>query len=1060
MGKFSDPNYYLLKQYFDVLIPTRTGTDKSYLIGPNKTIVSDGGVYTILYEDHPTRGYVGHRFSIDSITGNRFIMTYEGLESSFQIDTLNTSTTSAELSAFGIGNNFYFRKDSFFHFWLARPTQDDLYHDYCNQEKTFLFFGKIWPSSGNKYAIEFEGLKDFTLHGLPEHNQTVNMTEWLKVYWDQVHHELYSMTKHFWSMLDAREIDLRWLAYIAQIYGIEISESILNEIALREWVENLPYFLKRIGTYNALYIVWKVFMQNTENKLNVYERWGEWCTQTLDNLFGDVKDTFEDHHYLEFYGTQPSGGAGDYYYSRYNPANYPTHTTSETAPVSCGTFSWNFGVSENFLASVYDNLNCSIGEIRQESIEVTGYDPQRLTTAVIYLSGGSYNGDFTHSIGVEMGSATASASNLIFWGLSNEVAQMSDMTNDFISLSFETSTSSAGVSRWFRLSEYESGVRVNYADSTFAYAADTPYYLVITRTGSILSASIFNRKRLWANDLVESISINPLNDVDQYTNLYVVNAFRTTGHGRWYGNIYTLYTTNLNYTRTISASGSKVLTPHYKVQVDLSTEPLGDIFDDATIISEDVITELYRNFEYVRPSMKYAHYEELIAPLARIDLVGDSIPLYPRQSNGFFNTFFTGSRFLSAGGNTGAGGSNTDSYFQQFATKTWTVSHDLGSDTLLVQPWVFTGVNSDNAQFIIPKNIQILDTSNVQITFNESYRGVVSIAAPSVSAVSYTGVVSAAPSASWGFQHNLNTLTPSASGYSQPPGPVAMYWDTDGYRIFPDINDMVTDDRIKATWNNSVSGTGLVRRSDYYHIQSDPSSVWNIPHNLNSFVIPQFYRRDPSPANDREMFPKTVIAVDENNLKVTWDFAVRGYAHIVQVPRDRVIYSPYTCDEFGLGICTDVLGYWKIGTGTNPLWNPFVQNDLETPVASGTFYNIEDDANNIYVDFIVPENADPVDIKEVGLFNYTDDLIFYSRASGLYKPDNVQTFFHYRIVKLESSSSSSTSSSSSSSISEESSSSSTSSSSSSTSTEIISGGDAVYFFTWGSGSEGQLGLGG
>jgi CTP-dependent riboflavin kinase len=62
-------------------------------------------------------------------------------------------------------------------------------------------------------------------------------------------------------------------------------------------------------------------MQNTENKLNVYERWGEWCTQTLDNLFGDIKDTFEDHHYLEFYGTQPSGGAGDYYYSRYNPAN-------------------------------------------------------------------------------------------------------------------------------------------------------------------------------------------------------------------------------------------------------------------------------------------------------------------------------------------------------------------------------------------------------------------------------------------------------------------------------------------------------------------------------------------------------------------------------------------------------------------------------------------------------------------------------------------------------------------------------------------------------------------
>jgi hypothetical protein len=89
MGKFSDPNYYLLKQYFDVLVAQRTGTDKSYLIGPNKTVVADGGLYTILYEDHPTRGYVGHRFIIESITGNRFKMEYQGLENEIynQIDT-------------------------------------------------------------------------------------------------------------------------------------------------------------------------------------------------------------------------------------------------------------------------------------------------------------------------------------------------------------------------------------------------------------------------------------------------------------------------------------------------------------------------------------------------------------------------------------------------------------------------------------------------------------------------------------------------------------------------------------------------------------------------------------------------------------------------------------------------------------------------------------------------------------------------------------------------------------------------------------------------------------
>ena len=222
MGKFSDPNYKLLKDYFDILVAVRTGSQKSFLIGPNKTVVSEGGLWSILYENNATRGYVGHRFKIAEIDGNRFKMTYEGLESTFSLAS----------SAFDIGNEMYFRKDSFFHYWLARPDQDDLYHDYVNQEKTFSFFGKIWPTGeDNTYSIEFEGLKDFTLKGLPEHNQTINMTEWLKVYFDQIHHEMYSMTKNFWSMLDAREIELRWLGYISQLYGISVDESILIELS-------------------------------------------------------------------------------------------------------------------------------------------------------------------------------------------------------------------------------------------------------------------------------------------------------------------------------------------------------------------------------------------------------------------------------------------------------------------------------------------------------------------------------------------------------------------------------------------------------------------------------------------------------------------------------------------------------------------------------------------------------------------------------------------------------------------------------------------------------------
>ena len=243
MARFSDPNYYLLSNYFSDVLSTTPGNN-SYIIGPKHTISSTGGLYEVLYEESTDRGFVGHRFKILEIDGNRFKMHYEGLESTFSIAT----------SAIDIGNPMYFRKDSFFHVWLQRPEQDNYYHDYCNQDKIFMFFGRIWPTNeDNVYAIEFQGMKDFAINAIPQNNRTIKMEEFLNVYWDQVNHEMYNMTKTFWSMLDAREIDLKWLGYIAGIYGIEISEElILNELSLREWVDFLPSFLKRVGTYNAL----------------------------------------------------------------------------------------------------------------------------------------------------------------------------------------------------------------------------------------------------------------------------------------------------------------------------------------------------------------------------------------------------------------------------------------------------------------------------------------------------------------------------------------------------------------------------------------------------------------------------------------------------------------------------------------------------------------------------------------------------------------------------------------------------------------------------------------
>lgn len=995
--KFSDPNYYLLKSYFDILVAERTGTGKSYLLGPGHTIVSQGGLYTVLYEDNPSYGYVGHRFKIKEIVGNRFKMTYEGLESTFQISSLSSATTSAELSAFGIGNNMYFRKDSFFHYWLSRSEQDDSYHNYVNQEKTFIFFGKIWPvgSENNTYSIEFTGIKDFVLSALPQHQQTINMTEWIKVYWDQIHHEIYNMTKTFWSMNDAREVDIRWLGYIADIYGVEISEDVLNELPLREWVENLPSFLKRIGTYNALYIIWKIFLSNTKNNLNIYERWGEWCVQNLSGIV----DSFDDHHFLEFYGTQPSGGAGNYYYSRYDPNNYPSHAV-ESPSGDCSVYKWNINSEENYNLFTKLNLNCSVGDIRENEIDVTLYDPTKVNLQSMFLSGGLYTGDFIHSIGIKMNSSVTQPSNIVFWALSNEVNRITDHTGNYISLSYEIS----GGQRYFKLTEQESGVHNSIATSG-SYSFDVSYYIIIDRTGSNLRARIYNKDRKWEDDLVETMTLSLL-AVDSYSILYVINGKNITTHNEWSGTIYGLSTDNIGLTEIVATSGSYVITPHYKVQIDLSTEPLGNIFDDSTIISENVIDELVRNFEFARPVNKYSHYEELISPIGRIDRSGDSVALYPVSSNGYMNTYFTGSQLISANGDAN-GINSTYSYYQQFSSKTWTVSHNLNSPYIIIQPWIFTGSSSIGAKLVEPSNIEILNNNSVRITFNESVRGVAAIAASGSYGVTFIEEdYISSPSLIWNVDHNLDSNIPSA-GYTNPPGPIIFTWNNNGFKIVPKINDLATVDVISTTWNTSTSGAAIVRRSDYLHTQNSPSNIWTVNHNLNSWIIVKCYNI----TTGEEMNPSKIILIDEDTIKIYWSGNTRGYAHIIQVIRNNVIYSPYSCDFLGIGICPNTLGYWKIGTGDSATWNPFIQNDLESPATSGIYKSIEEDVNNAYIDFIIPSDYQDIGIKEIGLFNYLDQLVLYSKCSELFKPEGVQCFFHYRVSKLSSSSSSSSSSS-------------------------------------------------
>ena len=282
------------------------------------TIVAQGGKYVKLYEETDEYGFIGHNFEAISISNNIFTFKYSSMVSSNSLVSGVTSITN--------GSNIYFRKDDWFYTWLRNNSTE--YRDYLNVNKRFLYFGKIWPSSTQSgyYTIEFEGLKDFMLNALPPINQTTAMDDWLKAYFDGTHHQIYNLTKNIWSMRDAKEIDIRFLQYIANDYGIDITEDITTELALREWVENLIYFLKRKGAYSTLFVVFKFLLTNTTNTLNIYERWHDWGLSAFRDA--PTEDDWTDHHILEYYGEQPSGAAGNDYYSRYDPSAYPVYASA------------------------------------------------------------------------------------------------------------------------------------------------------------------------------------------------------------------------------------------------------------------------------------------------------------------------------------------------------------------------------------------------------------------------------------------------------------------------------------------------------------------------------------------------------------------------------------------------------------------------------------------------------------------------------------------------------------------------------------------------------------
>jgi hypothetical protein len=352
MGKFCDSPFFLLDDYFDATHETVARV--SPVIDDSSLLWQD-----VRWENHPDGGalwidannhvwiryivYVPGVNAIDSylqgglqgiwgagsegggywtrlwinINGELTEVKMRSDETDYRNGNFFNFTKWVSGAAFDPGSDAYFRNNSYFHSYVTGLGED--YENYINLKKPFMYFGKIYPRGSNPldYHVEFHGLKDYVMNALPYQQRTDKLTEFMKVYFDRIHHEYYNLLKNSITLLDAYEVDSDYLGYISSMFGVNLVEG-MTEAQKREFVKNIIHFLKRKGTYSALYIIWKLLALLTTNRLNVYERWHDGATPGPPSI-----TSFEDKLYISYYDEDDYSCAGQFYYESLGTSAYP-----------------------------------------------------------------------------------------------------------------------------------------------------------------------------------------------------------------------------------------------------------------------------------------------------------------------------------------------------------------------------------------------------------------------------------------------------------------------------------------------------------------------------------------------------------------------------------------------------------------------------------------------------------------------------------------------------------------------------------------------------------------
>jgi hypothetical protein len=347
-------------------------TFNSYIVAPMINITTNGGGLFNLFIKEEDIGFLPIKVRYENRDGNEFNFINSGImdvEPGENItDVLSglrymfvfwDKVTRDTFGMFENNREAYFRKDSLYHEWLGLMAKDQILDEmgidleirnYANTDKIFHYFHNIFKSHDNqKCRIIFDGMKDYVMRAVPEHQRTTRFTELCNIFFDQLYQEIFDLMKNVWSLIDPMEVDQKYLGYLSRYYDMfDVDINGASLLQIREFVRDMIWMIKRKGTYTEFYILWRI-LTSTKNILNIYERWHrrdvemfpDWpstispsCTGTWPNFpyFSNTNNTtnvppsaWVDVLYVyrdEYEAPQISGGAGQRWYEKWYPDVY------------------------------------------------------------------------------------------------------------------------------------------------------------------------------------------------------------------------------------------------------------------------------------------------------------------------------------------------------------------------------------------------------------------------------------------------------------------------------------------------------------------------------------------------------------------------------------------------------------------------------------------------------------------------------------------------------------------------------------------------------------------